>query len=180
MFFQGGLMGFLDKLQDEDFQVRFGGASIHGGQWKTFFNNPDLDMKLNNMLDKVQDIIGDAHIGHWVIHDKICGSCKESLPKFRMLKDALSLRLPNYYAEEIELDETKHFNGGTFTGRGLYKKLNDLNQTNGVPTFIQNVKVSNTGQVIPQEEWFVVFVGKLDLFRFLADAFNIENTRLST
>lgn len=172
-------MGFLDQLQTNDLRKKNSGMSSHISQWKAFYGKPDIDRKLNFMLDTIQDIVGEGNMNQVFIHDKDCPSCKTSFPKFTMLKKALSKRLKNYSGIEIELDEKIILEGKSTeaTGRGIYEIFKV--DTKGVPFVLQDASVNEDG-TFTLDKWHVIYIGKLDPFRFLASAFNIENERMST
>lgn len=168
-------MGLLEQLQTDDFRNKYAGITTNSSKWQVFYGKENIDRKLNVMLDTIQGIIGDAKIDQILVHRHDCPACQASIPKFGMLKQALHDRIANYSGMEVELNENLRFNGEKLptTGKTIYKSLQK--QTKGVPFIIQNAEVSDDGQVIPREDWFVSFIGKLTPFRFLATTFNIEN-----
>jgi len=168
-------MGLLNQLQDEDFRSKYTGISKYASKWKSFYGKDDIDRKLNQMLDDIQDIVGDLEFNQVIVHKADCPSCQESLPKFRMLKDALSERLPNYNGTELELKEKLRSNGELteITGMDIYKLFE--NSVKGVPFITQDGLVDKNTGMMRAATWFVSYVGKLDPFRFLASAFNVEN-----
>jgi hypothetical protein len=174
-------MGALDYLEEEDLRRGAAGISEHSSRWRRFYGKESVDRKLNLMLDEVQDLVGEGKISQLLIHDKECPSCRASLPKFEMVAGALTDRLPGYQSAKIELNEVTKLPGasGTVRGMEIFRLFQD--DTKGVPFVIQNAEVvpgPGGGRFSPAEEFFVVFVGKLDPFRFLATSFNIDNLRV--
>lgn len=174
-------MGLLKNLLEDEFKTKFGYGSEHSDRWKIFYGKSDLDRSLNLMIDTVQNIAGDASISQVLIHDKRCPTCKESLPKFKMIKTALEDRMPNYKGTQLEMDEKLRIAGELtdVTGKKIYKIFES--ETKGVPFVIQNGEVVQRDQkkvFTPLNKFIVAYIGKIDPFRFLATSFNIKNLRV--
>jgi len=170
-------MGNFQSMLDDELHQRYMGRR-GVSKWVAFYGKPSIDRKLNIMLDQIESIVSDLPMEQIMIHRRKCESCKASLPKFRMISNALSDRLPNYKSKILELKECLEIDGErtNITGMHIFQKYKD--RAKGVPFFIQNAKVSSRKQdfyLEPANDYFVVYVGKLDPFRFLATAFNIEN-----
>ena len=170
-------MGTFQSLLDEELRRKYTGKRGIS-KWVAFYGNPDIDRKLNIMIDKIESIVGDLPIEQLLVHRLKCPTCEESLPKFRLINNALSNRLPHYRGNILELNEKVVVDGRQThtTGKKIYKKYE--NDAKGVPFVIQNAKVSRgeDGYYLePLYDYFVVFVGKIDPFRFLATTFNIKN-----
>jgi hypothetical protein len=175
-------MGAFESLREDDLRRGAAGLSEHSSAWRAFYGREDLDRKLNLMLDEIQDLVSEGRVEQIFVHDRDCPTCRESLPKFGMVSGALQGRLSNYASAEVELGQQVTLPGasGSVTGMEIYKLFRE--DTKGVPFVIQNARVSSGGgesRFEPSERFFVVFVGKLDPFRFLATAFNIDNKRIS-
>ena len=175
-------MGNFQSLLDDELRKQYIGRR-GVSKWIAFYGKPDIDRKLNIMIDKIESIVGDLPIEQIMIHREKCETCEVSIPKFKMISDALSSRLKNYKGKLLELKEKLVIDGErtNTTGMLIYKKYET--DTKGVPFFIQNAKVSRKDGVYylePEYDYFVVYVGKLDPFRFLATTFNIKNEFMST
>lgn len=174
-------MGLLKNLLDDEFKNKFGYGSEHADRWEVFYGKSDLDRSLNLMLDTVQDIAGESSIAQVLIHDRRCPTCKESLPKFTMIKKALESRIPNYKGVQLEMKEKLRIAGELtdVTGEKIYKIFES--ETKGVPFVIQNGEVEQHDQkkvFTPSNKFVVTYIGKIDPFRFLATSFNIKNLRV--
>lgn len=172
---------FQSMLNDELRRKNTGKTGV--SKWIAIYGKPEVDRKLNIMIDNIEKIVGDLPIEQILVHRFNCQSCEESLPKFRMLNTILSERLPNYKGFTVELDEKIVIDGQRTNKKGIdiYKIYEK--DAKGVPFVIQNAKVVNDPNeyyLEPLSDYSVVYVGKLDPFRFLATAFNVKNEWIDT
>ena len=155
--------------------------------------------KINEMLDVIEKLYSKdsmPEIMQIMVYSKECNHCRDSLPLWKNLVTALSKHLKKYSVtvlnnsddllpEEmdvpnaIEMGNEIELGNGKISGLGLLKSF----KINSIPFFLQNFTVDTSLKrsnlmikSIKSSEFYVVSVGELQPFGFLATAFDIPNS----
>jgi hypothetical protein len=154
--------------------------------------------KINEMLDEIERLYSKEampHVWQIMVHSYGCEHCQASVPMWKELTRALSLRLKRYASAMIEIDgdveitnssapidEEAAINLLKEAGLSGIKILQKFD-IRSIPFFLQNFTVempfknkSITVKNLKSSNFYVVSVGELQPFGFLATAFDMPNS----
>lgn len=165
------------------------------------FGEPEekANAKINEMLDMVEKLYNKGsmpEIMQIMVYSRECGHCRDSLPLWKNLVIAIAKRLKKYSVvtlnesgidllpEEIDVPNAIEMGSEIDLGDGKMSGMDLLKtfKVNSIPFFLQNFTVDTvikrgnlTIKNLKPSNFYVVSVGELQPFGFLATAFDIPN-----